>query len=101
MTKMNASCCSTNVSCWPLFLLFFLFRDLRAFFARLREPDSDRLLAALDLVLARFFVVHLRAHFLAGFLAVLALRLRLLLGWHTFSLSFETLAGISRVALTV
>src|SRR4051812_33365341 len=90
--KMNDSCCSTtcfamNVT-WLayIFPLLFLLWNLRAFFARLREPDGDRLLSALDLVFPGFLVAHLGAYFGAGLLAVLALGF--LLGWHVFSLCF-------------
>src|SRR5690349_2372763 len=67
----------------PLVCLFLLW-NLCAFLARLRQSDGDGLFAALNLVLAGFFVTHLSAHFGAGFLAVLAAA-RLLLCWHQCS----------------
>jgi hypothetical protein len=51
---------------------FPLGRNFGALLARLRQSDSNGLLAILDLVLARFHVTHFRAYRAAGLLAVLA-----------------------------
>src|SRR5437016_490445 len=64
---------------WLTTLARFLARNFCALLARLGKPNGNSLLAALDLVLARFHLAHFGAHLAAGFAAVAP---RPSVSWH-------------------